>query len=110
MTGMTLERLAEIRRRTRRHIEILGMAGVEEDDIPFDWQARAELVAEVDRLRAIEAGVEALADEWRSSLNPPAGAGMEAFVVSEWAGCLRANLPALDALLNPTEGETDEPA
>ena len=68
-----------------------------------------DLLDEVKRLRGIEVGIEALADEWRSSLNPPADAGMEAFVASEWARCLRANLPALDALLNPpTEGEANE--
>ena len=63
---------------------------------------RDEARAEIERLRA---EIEEMADEWRSSLNPPADAGMEAFVASEWAGCLRANLPALENLLNPTEGD-----
>lgn len=93
MTGMTPERLADIE---ARHATGLGR------ERPGDVAA---LLREVKRLRSIEVGVEALADEWRSSLNPPADVGMEAFVASEWAGCLRANLTALDALLNPTEGQ-----
>lgn len=65
---------------------------------------------EVKRLRAIEAGVKDMADVWRSALNPPPDAGMEEFVASEWARCLRAHLPTLNRLLNPTGGSPTEEA
>lgn len=86
MTGMTPERLADIRERV-----------VEEgDNATFIAHARADvpvLLAEVERLRA---GIEALADWWQRN---PGDGGYE-------VACEDHAREAL-ALLNPTEGEAD---
>lgn len=71
---MTPERLAEIRR------DVLSDSVGEE----------RELLAEVDRLRAIEAGVKVLCGRWRGSANPALYMERD-----------------LRALLNPTEGGAD---
>lgn len=73
-------------------------------DAEFIAHARTDvpaLIAEVERLRKIEAGVEALADEW-SKPSPYDGHGMRAPIDPDHAA------RRLLALLTPTEGETDD--
>ena len=70
------------------------------------------LQAEVERLRAIEAGVEALAD-WHETKGEKAashpGPGRDnRIAMSKAATVHRDATRRLRALLNPTEGETDE--
>lgn len=79
MSGMNPERLADIR---ERHSAGLGL------ERPGDVAA---LLAEVKRLRAIEAGAERLCHRWRGSTNPALHMERD-----------------LRALLNPTEGDDHE--
>ena len=63
-----------------------------------------DLLAEVERLRAIEAGVEALAGNYRNHYEMHGAAGDD-YVVED-GRCV--DVDDLLALLNPTEGENDE--
>ena len=64
---------------------------------PVSARACQEAHAEVERLRAIESGLEALADWWQRS---PGDGGYEVACEDHARQVL--------ALLNPTEGESDE--
>lgn len=102
MTGMTPERLDAIR------------ANLPTPDADLSRRERDahDLLDEVDRLRSIEAGVETLA-EWHETKAEKAashpGPGRDNRVaMSKAATVHRDATRRLRALLNPTEGETDE--
>ena len=94
MTGMTPERLDTIR------------ANLPTPDADLSRRERDahDLLAEVERLRAIEAGVEALTGNYRNHYEMHGAAGDD-YVVED-GRCV--DVDDLLALLNPTEGETDE--
>ena len=97
MTGMTPERLDAIR------------ANLPTPDADLSRRERDahDLLAEVERLRAIEAGVKALLEDTSQHFYPTLTVSVE-FVTQYNDPLVRTS--KLRALLNPTEGETDGPA